>query len=296
MTALPALSVLATMPEKPAQSPFMLRCTIVDADPYSRMLLVDALTSDRHVRIVGDYDDAAEAAVHLAKIRTDAVFVDARMPMTRLRAVLDSATGTHVAVVVMSALPTDAVGAFDCDATDFLLKPFRRDRLVRTLERVRRLHSMRALTAVRQVWTVAGVSPQRGDATAPHRPSVESKLIPIATHEGTEYLAASAILCIIGRGSTATVFTTSGELTTSTSLLAFERMFDPTQFVRTHRCAIVNVQSARRLENAGTRGGELVLFSGCRLPVSKRRIALVRCILRRGCAATQSRHVSEVAD
>ena len=67
----------------------------------------------------------------------DALFLDVQMPGLdglSLRASLRP----DLPVVFVSAHPERAVGAFEVEATDFLLKPVTTDRLAKALERVRR--------------------------------------------------------------------------------------------------------------------------------------------------------------
>jgi two-component system LytT family response regulator len=62
------------------------------------------------------------------------------------------------------------------------------------------------------------------------------------------------------------------------SLASLAARLDPTRFVRVHRAAVVNVDRVRRLRTAG---GEttLVLHDGTRLPVSRRRRAVLDATL-----------------
>lgn len=72
----------------------------------------------------------------------DALFLDVQMPNLdgfTLKASLD----ISIPVVFVSAFSEHAVQAFDLDATDFILKPLSKDRLLRALDRVRRQLSPR---------------------------------------------------------------------------------------------------------------------------------------------------------
>ncbi len=65
------------------------------------------------------------------------------------------------------------------------------------------------------------------------------------------------------------------------SLNALEVRLDPARFVRTHRSAIVNIEWVRELHRAADGGGTVVLASGAKAPVSRRRTGTGRCAIER---------------
>jgi two-component system LytT family response regulator len=257
----------------------VIQCYIADADPFARRLLSDALERDAGAAIAGTASDERDMMRDVPVVRPDVLFVDARMLSTMLRARLTSGSAFPCCVVFMSAVAADAAGAFACEATDFLLKPCARARLVTTLDRVRRHMQERALVAwantMERTRSHLPHGSRKGAMTAGESAPAE-EVLAVSSRWGTDYLPWSAIHAVMVVGDIARIVTSDGVVETSMPLFEIERRLDPSAFVRTHRSAVVNVRSVRRLEAMGTGGGRLVLCSGSSLPVSKRRMAAVR--------------------
>jgi DNA-binding LytR/AlgR family response regulator len=251
----------------------------------ARHLLTDAIGRDEGTTILGTTGDESSILGELRRSRVDAIFVDARMRPDVLRECLNRA-GDACSVVLVSAVAADASHAFANEAADFLLKPFSRARVAAVLERVRRRMQERALVewaeSVRHAHgrPVARVEHLRTDAASRIIP-LANDLLAVASRGGTDYLPMSAIESIVSSGECAKIDSTTGTVETSTPLVDLERRLDASQFVRTHRSAIVNISCARRLQGIGAGGGQLLLQSGKTLPVAKRRMAAVRRALSR---------------
>src|SRR5262245_32980916 len=87
--------------------------------------------------IVGEAGSAAEARDLLEAERPDLMLLDIQMPGEDGFALLRS-LATRPGVVFVTAFDHYAVQAFEENAVDYLLKPFRRERLEEALERARR--------------------------------------------------------------------------------------------------------------------------------------------------------------
>ena len=118
----------------------LLNVLIVDDEPLARMrlrgLLADA--TQPRVQVCGEAGSAAEALHTLARQPVDLVLLDIHMPgldglglAERLRALQPPP-----AVVFVTAHAEHALRAFELDATDYLTKPVRRERLAQALQRV----------------------------------------------------------------------------------------------------------------------------------------------------------------
>jgi two-component system LytT family response regulator len=243
-----------------------IQCYVAEVDPLARHLLTDAIGRDESTTIVGTVGDESRILGELQRTRADAIFVDARMRPDVLRECLSRA-GDSCSVVLVSAVAADASHAFANEAADFLLKPFSRARVAAVLERVRRRMQERALVE----WADAASVPI----------PVADALLAVASRGGTDYLPMSAIESIVSSGECAKIDSATGTVETTTPLVDLERRLDASQFVRTHRSAIVNISYARRLQGIGAGGGQLLLQSGKTLPVAKRRMAAVRRALSR---------------
>lgn len=115
----------------------MLRAFIVDDEPPARARLRQLLAEAGDVLIVGEAADAIEARSAIAAARPDVVFLDIEMPQESGTTFAGSLPEPRPFVVFATAFDRYALEAFAVDATDYLLKPITRARLVGTLTRVR---------------------------------------------------------------------------------------------------------------------------------------------------------------
>jgi two-component system response regulator AlgR len=121
-----------------------IQVLIVDDEELARLRLrslVSECASPR-AEVVGEAGNVAQALVWLAEHRCDVVLLDIQMPGAdgmQLAAALKvrASQGEQVpAVVFVTAHAQHALRAFELEATDYLTKPVRRERLQATLQRV----------------------------------------------------------------------------------------------------------------------------------------------------------------
>jgi len=116
-----------------------IRTLIVDDEPLARLNLASLLAAEPDFEIAGECPDGRSAADAIVELRPDLVFLDVQMPNLDGLAVLDTLPADESPLVVfVTAHDRYAVRAFEAQALDYLLKPFRRERFQATLDRVRR--------------------------------------------------------------------------------------------------------------------------------------------------------------
>lgn len=115
-----------------------LRVVVCDDEALARARLRRLLEEVPEAEIVGEAASGGEAVELAFQLRPDVVFLDIRMPgVDGLEAAwhLLAAPGPP-AVIFTTAYPDHALAAFEAQAADYLLKPIRRERLVRALARL----------------------------------------------------------------------------------------------------------------------------------------------------------------
>jgi two-component system, LytTR family, response regulator AlgR len=116
-----------------------LRVLVVDDEPLAVERLQVLLTRFPDVTLVGTASDGDAALRMVQGVAPDALLLDIAMPgmdgMDVARA-LASAEKPPL-VIFVTAFDTFAVGAFDLEAIDYLMKPVTPERLARALERAR---------------------------------------------------------------------------------------------------------------------------------------------------------------
>ena len=212
-----------------------LRVLVVDDEPLAVERLQVLLTRCADVTLVGTASDGDAALRMVEGVAPDALLLDIAMPgmdgmdVARALARLDKPP----LVIFVTAFDTFAVGAFDLEAVDYLMKPVTPDRLDRALERAReRLGVTSPRTAepqprfIEEFWVSEPNGLARLSARDVDRISAEREYM---------RLQAGARSWLINH--------TIGKL---------EEELDPAHFVRLHRSAIVRrdyVVGLRRDEN-----------------------------------------------
>lgn len=94
------------------------------------------------IDIVGSFTSSVEAVDALNKLQPDVIFLDIHMPqMNGLQAAVKiSEIWPKVELVFITAHNDYALDAFDRHALDYIMKPLNRERLRKTIERLRRIH------------------------------------------------------------------------------------------------------------------------------------------------------------
>jgi len=115
-----------------------IRTFVVDDEPLARLNLSRLLAAEPDFELTGEFADGRCAASAIAQLAPDLVFLDVQMPNANGLDVIGGLPRDRApAVVFVTAHERYAVQAFEAQALDYLLKPFRRERFLATLNRVR---------------------------------------------------------------------------------------------------------------------------------------------------------------
>jgi len=115
-----------------------MRVLIVDDEAPARDKLRRWLAEQADITIVGESADGLGAAASIAELQPDAVFLDIQMPgMSGLELAAQLERVHAPLLVFVTAYDEHAIKAFDLNAVDYLLKPYDKERLLKTLQRLR---------------------------------------------------------------------------------------------------------------------------------------------------------------
>jgi two-component system LytT family response regulator len=240
----------------------VVRALICEDEPLAVRALREYLRDVPWIEIVGEARDGKEALRLMHKLEPDLVFLDVRMPGKTGVEVLE-AMDHPPAVVFTTAFDEYAISAFDLGAVDYLVKPFGRDRLIQTLDRVRvRLVGERRAAS-------AGETPARHYAErifARRR----GAMIPVAV---ADILRADAV-----DGGVALV-TAAGTLDLDVTLGELEGRLNPADFVRVHRAHLVNLSHVKSIRRYDERRLALRMDDDSTLVASRRGSQVLRHVM-----------------
>ena len=240
-----------------------IRVLVADDEPLARRRLGDLLAGLPGVTLVAECANGLSARDAIATTRPDVVLLDVAMPGrdgVGLAEELLAATEEGPIVVFVTAHAEHAVRAFDVRATDYLLKPFRLDRLIEALERVR--DALRARRAGRlevlRTTVREDLRELLAETPTPGRP-VERFAVTIGRR--TVFIRAATIERVIAEGNYVRLYAGKESYLLRASMRDMERRLDPRQFARVHRSAIVRIDRVKEL-HAGENGESVLLMEG----------------------------------
>jgi two-component system LytT family response regulator len=262
-----------------------IRALIVDDEPLARRGIRQLLAEHADVVVVGECRNGREAVRSLATLKPDLVFLDIEMPGLDGLGVVRIHGAEHMpATIFVTAHDEFAVAAFEAHALDYLVKPLSTQRFRAALARVR--DQLRVKDAVALAGRLAALLASHGARTgraggAARASGGEGPPIAVPTASGMMLLDAADIEWVEAQGDHTVVHAGAAAHQVRQSLGALERRLGPTQFVRLHRSVLVRLDLVRALDAPDRRrDAAVVLRDGTRLPVSRRRLAALRALLR----------------
>lgn len=235
----------------------MIRALIVDDETLARRNLIEMLGDS--VDIAGEAENGLDALDKIADLRPDVVFLDIEMPeMTGFEMLTQLADPPLV--VFVTAYDHYAIQAFESNAVDYILKPLRRDRVLKAVERLKSRTKPTATAGLQNVlrqfpgaMKLAGRRGRRIVLIAPGEViwiGVEDRLVFLHSREGR---------FLIDR-----------------TLTDLEAMLAAHGFFRVSRGEMVNLQHARELIPRSSGTWRLLLSNGHELDVSRERARELR--------------------
>lgn len=206
-----------------------VRALIADDDAGMRLLMRKLLEKSGGFDLCGEADDGETLLQLAAEHRPQVVLLDVEMPgvtgVECARVLQD--TDPQTILIFATAHDRYMADAFEVYAFDYLLKPFKAERALATLERAK------------------GVIKTRSDAAQsakPVQPRAQAGRLLLKHRDGVSVLNMEDIL-LIQREERATVIYTvnEGRYVTGDSLGEMEARLDPATFMRCHKSYIINL-------------------------------------------------------
>jgi DNA-binding LytR/AlgR family response regulator len=250
-----------------ATTPGSLRALIVDDETPALSELAWLLGQDDRIGRVRTADSGAQALKALESEPVDVVFCDISMPgldgLDLARVLARFSNRPHL--VFVTAYDQHALDAFDLQATDYLLKPVRADRLAEAVRRV-----------------VEAGHPARCDPDPEPEPD---ETIAVELAGVTRFVQRSQVLYVEAQGDYARLHTAVGSHLVRIPLTTLEERWACAGFIRIHRSTLVALPHVDEVLMDG--GRFCVRLRGRTLQVSRRHTRQLRDLLVRGARLTR---------
>lgn len=246
-----------------------LRVLLVDDEPLALDRLVALFRQLPEVEIVGTAGDGQEASQAIAALRPDLVMLDIQMPeKSGLAVAADLPVGERPELVFVTAFEQFAPDAFEVEATDYLLKPVRFDRLRHAVERAKRRRALQ-------------------DAAATARPAASARpdtayddAIWVQVRNGSLRVPVETIDWIEAARDYVMLHTATRSHIHRATMGALQRRLDPAQLMRVHRSAFVRMSLVTGLQRHANGGMTLTVRDGASVQVGPSYVEAVNAQLR----------------
>ena len=242
------------------------RVLIVDDEAPARSILREMLSALRDVRILAECANGFEAVKAASELGPDVVFLDIEMPKLDGFEVLEL-IDPAIAVVFVTAYDSYALKAFEVHAVDYVLKPFRPERLAAALDRARE-----------RAGKISQADPREIAAAA--RPA-GTHLSRIVVRDGTRVhvIPAEKLDFAEAQDDYVRLKSEGKSFLKQQTIASLAATLDPERFVRVHRSYVLNLDRLARLELYSKGSYAAVLSDGSRIPVSREGHARLKALL-----------------
>jgi two-component system, LytTR family, response regulator len=244
-----------------------MRVMIAEDEPAARRKLARLLNAELGIVLIAEVDNGDHALELATTHRPEVCFLDIQMPgLSGLEVAMQ--ISSFSLVVFITAFSEHATKAFDLNAVDYLLKPYTRERLHATLERVRKRVSSEipALQQRRLQLTLASIN----SANAQHS---DLRFFALRENGTTKPIQLNSVRLIEADDNYCRLHfdsETSLQRITLTAFLDRANTETSTKFVRIHRSRAVNLQHVGNVTSLANGDALIVLKSGEEVRLSRR--------------------------
>ena len=241
-----------------------MKALVIDDEVLARRRILNLLREVPEIEVQGEYSNGQTAITAINSSSPDLLFLDISMKDMNGFEVLQQVRITPKPIVVfVTAYDDYAIKAFDVDAFDFLLKPFRDERFFKTINKVLRTSQTEAesnfeksIRDLVQLYSEKLVKPGQ-------------QKLAVKMGNKTVLLNPSDINYITASGYYAEIFVDKQKYLLRESLTNLSSFFTAENFFRIHRSVIINLDSLREIVHSDFGELDVRMKDGKLLRISK---------------------------
>lgn len=223
-----------------------IKCLAIDDEPLALLQLKSLIEKTPFLQLVAACDGAIEAYNVLNQNEVDVIFVDINMPDLNGLEFVRSLANPPL-VVFTTAYSQYAVEGFKVNAIDYLLKPFGMPEFVKSVEKVRRQYEL--------------MHPEQQEMT---QETLANGTLFVKCDYRTIRINVNDIKYVESMSEYLRIHLDNGEkLMTLMSMKRLDEMLSPKDFMRVHRCYIVNMNKVKEISKM-----RIIIDADTYLPIS----------------------------
>lgn len=203
-----------------------IKAVIIDDEQLAREDLIDVLNDIEQLEITGEASNLAEAKMLLEEKNPDVIFLDIQLKGESGFDLLPF-LNERIAVIFVTAFDEYAFKAFEADAEDYLLKPVKRERVLKALSKIK---------------------PHFEEQYSDEKFSIDDSIF-ILLNKNYQFLRIRDIVAINSAGDYSELLTSDLKKSlTGKSLREWEERLPEKMFCRIHRSSIINLSYVEKVE------------------------------------------------
>jgi two-component system LytT family response regulator len=245
----------------------MIKAIIIDDEPLARHVVKEYLQDYPQVTVLAECNDGFDGLKAITMHQPQLIFLDIQMPKINGFEMLELIEQPP-AIIFTTAFDEYALKAFETHAIDYLLKPFSKERFNKAMDKwLLSQGNAEQQQKTQALLESSSISPAQNERIVV-KTAGKIKIIPV--HD-IHYLEAA--------DDYVRIYTNEGCFLKNKTMSYFSEALDTSQFVRTHRSYMINIQQVTRLEPYEKENWLAILRSGNKIPVSKTGYSKLKMVL-----------------
>ncbi|MFT6844131.1 MAG: DNA-binding LytR/AlgR family response regulator [Flavobacteriales bacterium] len=214
-----------------------MNCIIVDDEELSRLAVRKCVEQTKSLKLIGEFDNALDAAECLKTEKIDLIFLDIEMPEMSGMEFIENFDVPQI--ILITSKKEFAIEAFEFDVTDYIIKPLELGRFNKAVEKAGRVF----------------------DAIS--EPEINTPYVFVKKDSRLIKIFLSDILYVEALADYVNIYAKDGRFTILSTMKAIDHKLPSDQFARVHRSFIVRMDHIVEIED------NTVVINDKLIPVSR---------------------------
>jgi two-component system LytT family response regulator len=245
-----------------------MKAIIIDDEQLARDLIKSFLLDYPSIEIIAECSDGFEGLKAIQELQPDLIFLDIQMPKITGFEMLELIEKPPV-VVFTTAYNEFAIKAFEMNASDYLLKPFSKERFGKAIEKAEEKCASKE----------EGQKKIKELINNNLFNSEKIEMVVVKTGSKIKVIPVNEILYLEAQDDYVMIYINDGKYLKQQTMKYFEDVLDPSAFVRIHRSYIVNINQIAQIEVYEKESYCAYLKNKMKLPISKSGYGMIKKVL-----------------
>lgn len=235
-----------------------IQAVIVDDEPLALKRISELLKEDKEIEVVATCKNGKEAIKQINKKKPQLVFLDIQMPeIVGFEVLKNLDPDINISVIFVTAYDEFALKAFEINAVDYLMKPFKSERFYESIERAKRDIRLNRKTNFEELLE-----------TIETKKTTISRLM-VKSSGRYLFLKTEEVDWIESAGNYVRIHSGKDNYLTRETMINMEKKLDSNVFFRIHRSLIINVDKIKEIEQWFHGDYQITMYNGKKLTMSR---------------------------